>query len=372
MSNETDKGNGAGEQEEELVIIETDENDKPLQTAQEGPEGDDSDDKDDADDSDDEDDRVGHAEGEEEEHARRAGETDEERRERRRRENKAKRIRNQAAARSKDRIIEQYGQALLNMSEEIAQLKGQSVVYNVERLQQQLQQIAGQQREAKEVMASLVKAQDGEGVAEVTELQMQLREQHRHVTEQLNRAKVAAAKVKAGESAGDARGAGNHNKGTQADPPAPNPEIKSRAKEWARKNAWYNPQTGDKEEIALVRAIDGVLEEEGFDPATDEYWVELTERVKHRLPHHFRKQNGSRQNGDGQQRQNASGKSKGPAMTQVSQTGGRRPLGKTEVRISPERKKAMIAAGAWDDPVKRNRMLASYARYDKEHAPART
>lgn len=369
MSKESGNNGADKELEEELVIIETDDNGKPLPSAKDGAANDDPDDKDqddDADDPDHEDERVGHAEGEEDEHARRAGETDDEKRERRRRENKAKRIRNQAAARAKDRIITQYGQTLLTMSEEIAQLKGQSIVHDANRLQQQLQTIEGQQVEAKAVMAQLIKAQDGGGVADVTELQIQLREQHRYVTEQLNRTKVAAARVKAGE--GDGRGASNPNKGGQ---PEPNPEIKSRAKEWARKNSWYNPNTGDKEEAALVRAIDGVLEEEGFDPTTDEYWDELTERVKHRLPHHFKKP-AARSASDDTRRSSGARNSKGPQMTQASQTGGRRPLGRTEVRISPERKKAMIAAGAWDDPDKRNRMLASYARYDKDNAAARS
>jgi hypothetical protein len=41
---------------------------------------------------------------------------------------------------------------------------------------------------------------------------------------------------------------------------------------------------------------------------------------------------------------------------------------KRQIFVNPERKAAMIAAGAWDDPVKRKAMLKRYADYDKNPA----
>ena len=39
-----------------------------------------------------------------------------------------------------------------------------------------------------------------------------------------------------------------------------------------------------------------------------------------------------------------------------------------EVYVTPERKQAMIDAGAWEDPVKRARMLKAYQAYDRNSA----
>ena len=38
---------------------------------------------------------------------------------------------------------------------------------------------------------------------------------------------------------------------------------------------------------------------------------------------------------------------------------------KKEIYVTPERKQAMIDAGIWDDPVRRNQMLKAYASYDR-------
>lgn len=358
-NNNTDKN--PAEQEEEFVVVEVSDDGKPLNGAalegNEPPDGHDDDDHDD----DDQDERIGHAEGEEDDDATAAGETVEQRRERRRKQNKAKRIRSQAAARAKDRLLEQYGQQILNLNETVARLEGRSSAQDINQLQDQLQRIQAQQAEAKNVMADLVKAQDGAGVAEVTDLQIQLREQHRHVTEQINRAKVAAARAKQGGN-GDQQGGNGDRRPAQ---PVADPEVKRLAQAWARQNKWYDPFNGDREEINIVKGIDLALEEEGYDPRSEEYWSELTERVKRRLPERFQTRgtgNGEAKNGDR--------KGKGPKMTQVSQTGGRRPLGKTEVHVTPARKAAMQAAGAWDDPERRKRFLASYARYDAANPPA--
>ena len=41
---------------------------------------------------------------------------------------------------------------------------------------------------------------------------------------------------------------------------------------------------------------------------------------------------------------------------------------KREIYVTPERKQAMIEAGIWDDPVRRNQMLKAYQAYDKSSA----
>lgn len=371
MSKENTAAKPGEEQAEEFVVIEVDDKGVPLQEADAGGDDGGTDDDDDADGGDEGEERLGHGEDDDDD-ATRAGETVEERRERRRRDNRTKRIRNRTAAASKDRLIENQGRMLLNLQEQVAKLQGRTVQYDVSLLQTQLSQIEQQQSDAKAVLVKLSKAQDHEGIVEVTEVQLNLRDQHRQISEQLRRAKSQGGKSRA--EAGDGDAAGDERQPQRRGPPPPDPEVLRRAQLWTGKHSWAHPTQGDPEEVGIVRAIDHSLHQEGLDPRSDDYWAELTSRVKRRLPHHFKKaapngagNNGSRRvDGDNGDRRPAQG---GPRMATVSQSGGgSRPLGRNEVRVTPERKAAMQAAGKWEDPVLRNRQLAAYAKYDKEHA----
>lgn len=367
------------QEEEEFVVVEVDGSGKPIgqqeeqHEEQEEHDDEERDEDEDHEEQDEDEQRLGHAEGEQED------ETPEARRARRSREQKAKRVRNRVAAEAKDRLIQNQGRMLLDLQEQVAQLQGRSVQYDQNLLKSQLAQVEAQQADAKAVLAKLVKANDGEGVAEITELQMQLRDQHRQITEQLRRAKGGPKK---GQRATGDDETGEEGQQPQQQPqqqprrgPAPDPEVIRRAQDWAAKHKWGNPRTGDPEEVQIIRAIDHNLHQEGWDPRSDDYWAELTSRVKRRLPHHFKKPapNGEGNRGErrvsgdnGGNKRPAQG---GPRMAPASQSGGgSRPLGKNEVRVTPERKAAMIAAGKWDDPVKRNKQLAAYAKYDREQA----
>jgi hypothetical protein len=372
MSKEDTAGKPDGSQEEEFVIVEVDSAGKPIApTEAPGHDSEDDDDDLDAGDADDSDERVGHSEDDDPDVGARADETPEERRERRRRENRAKRVRNRVAAESKDRLIQNQGRMLLTLQEQVAQLQGRTVRYDTNLLQNQLQQIESQQSDAKAVLAKLSRAGDHEGIAEVVEVQMNLRDQHRQITEQLRRSKTSKRN---GQSEEGEEGEDRPAPRQQQRVPTPDPEVVRRAVNWAGKHAFADPQRGNKEEIEIVKAIDHNLHREGWDPKSDDYWAELTSRVKRRLPHHFKKAapNGDgRQNGGRRVQDDTGGRTAngGPRMAPASQSsGGSRPLGKNEVRVTPDRKKAMQDAGMWDDVKKRNRMLAQYAKYDREAA----
>jgi hypothetical protein len=115
-------------------------------------------------------------------------------------------------------------------------------------------------------------------------------------------------------------------------------------------NPWYDPRGGNEDSV-ITNAIDNRLVAEGYNPATVEYWEELTRRVSARI-----------NRGDEMEQQPAprkkapplgSGREHAPAST------------KREVYVTPERKQAMIEAGVWDDPVRRARMLKAYQAYDR-------
>ena len=98
----------------------------------------------------------------------------------------------------------------------------------------------------------------------------------------------------------------------QPQPKRPDPK----AEEWAVKNDWFG------EDEAMTYAAFGIhkklVEEQGFDPQSDDYYNELDRRVSEEFPHKFKEQN------------------RRPAQTVASasrQTTGR--SGKRQVRLTP-------------------------------------
>jgi hypothetical protein len=132
-------------------------------------------------------------------------------------------------------------------------------------------------------------------------------------------------------------------------PPQINPVVVNYARQWMQANPWYDPQGRDRDS-ALTKAIDNELAQEGYDPATREYWEELTARVADAL-------------GETSSTKPAQqSRKKAPPMGNSREHA---PVStKKEIYVTPERKQAMIEAGVWDDPVLRQRYLKAYQAYD--------
>ena len=197
---------------------------------------------------------------------------------------------------------------------------------NLGQIDQQIQQAINEVETAEKIIARAVEAGNGEDVAQA----MRYRDQAMSKAQQLNNYK--------------------HQQTQQVQAPR-QPQVASEithyAKEFMEENTWYDPQ-GKDEDSAVVQAIDNKLAEEGYDPRTEEYWDELHDRVKRRLPEKFkaaRKPTGGPVVG--------SGREHAPVST------------RKEIYISPERKSALQEAGVWDDPVLRQRYIKKYAEYDR-------
>lgn len=66
-------------------------------------------------------------------------------------------------------------------------------------------------------------------------------------------------------------------------PPAPTPDPKAEA--WAQKNEWFGT---DRMLTSATYAIHATLiEDEGFDPSSDEYYTEIDRRLRAEFPHKF-------------------------------------------------------------------------------------
>ena len=152
----------------------------------------------------------------------------------------------------------------------------------------------------------------------------------------------------------------------QAQPQTPVDErVMAHAQEFMEDNPWYDINGGN-EESSIVNAIDASLSKEGFDPTSDEYWDELTERAAKRLPEKFEdfvEEVGEQEKPTPVKKKRVarggpavgSGKEYAPAST------------RKEVYISPERKQAMMDHGVWEDAVLRQKYVKRYMEWDREN-----
>lgn len=133
------------------------------------------------------------------------------------------------------------------------------------------------------------------------------------------------------------------------------PRIQRQARAWMENNSWYDPNGKDADSrVALT--IDNQLTEEGFDPATGEYWEELDNRLQRYLPHRYTDeadvkpvQRKPRSVVTGSGRENATSSGKAGTFT-----------------LTPEQVRAMKDAGMWDDPEKRMKMIKRYAEVARQ------
>lgn len=129
-------------------------------------------------------------------------------------------------------------------------------------------------------------------------------------------------------------------------------EVQRQATSWLKNNKWYDPQARDTDS-KIAKLVDQDLAAEGWDPADPEYWDELDNRLSARLPHRYSAKGG------------ASTRRAGPtASSRVANSTGKTA---NTITLSKARVDAIKDAGAWDDPVKRSKMIKAYAQFDKEN-----
>ena len=214
----------------------------------------------------------------------------------------------------------------------MAAVEGNTLTQNAAGVQQQLQQALAEARQAEQIMARAIEAGNGEDAATALRIRDEAKERATQLSAYKDRFEAAAKEATA---------------------PRADPRVTNYAQQWLSANSWYDPQ-GRDEDSAITKAIDNALAREGWNPASEEYWHELTRRVANRI-------------GDGEAEAHARNtKRKAPP------TGSGReyapPSTKNEVVVTPERKQAMLDAGVWDDPVARKRYLKAYQDYDRNTA----
>jgi hypothetical protein len=255
------------------------------------------------------------------------------------------------------------------MDRRLAEVDQQQVGYGVVQLEGKIQEVTGLLRQMEQTERAALAANTPQGnidAAEARTLAAQARDQlrdlnstYRQVGEEIERRRQTQ---------------GQQTRPTQQAQTRLDPAIVDNFKEFHKDNPWYNPDVRVVDQDSMVvRAIEAAMAASGSDPRDPEHWDELEDRLVSALPHRY---NGQGQGGDnrGSARRDDSTSSNGRQQQQVATRRERPPVGngrdqgtggsRRTVRISPERKAAMVEAGTWDDPVERAKQIREYARWD--------
>lgn len=297
-------------------LTETDDDLIPVETPpEEQPEVDADDDADDEEDTSDE--RLGESEED----------NDDEVSSNRKRRQKRREVQKRAKERA-ERELNMLRQKVMELERRASQVEGHVATTNEQSLEQRLAQAKREVEMAEQVIAKATAAGNGNDVVQA----MRIRDAAIANAQQLEYARQQFEQAKGR--------------------PQVQPEVANYAKQWIEANPWYDPAGRDRDS-ALAKAIDNELAQEGFNPASREYWEELTSRVAEAF--------GTTAGNEAAAAPKAKRKSPPP-------TGGTREHApastKREIYVTPERKQAMIDAGVWDDPAARQRYLKAYRDYD--------
>jgi hypothetical protein len=304
------------------TLTENDENDDliPVETPPEEEAEDTT--PDDADDEDEEDERLGTSEDDSDEEISSSN-----RRRRQRRRDMQRKARDEAER--KIRLLEQQNAEMLRR---LAAVEGHAVNSNAQTIEERIAKNQREIAQAEHFIAKATEAGNGEDVVAA----MRIRDQAMSEAQQLLAAKERLAEAR-----------------RQATTPQVDPNVVNYAKEWMSANPWYDPQARDRDS-AVTKAIDAELAREGYNPASRDYWEELTARVAEAI------------GDDAPAQAPAEKKRRGPPTGNTRQHAPTST--KKEIYVTPERKQAMIEAGVWDDPTLRQRYLKAYQAYDASSA----
>tara|TARA_R110000868_G_scaffold398600_1_gene671858 strand:- start:3291 stop:4217 length:927 start_codon:yes stop_codon:yes gene_type:complete len=293
--------------EEELIVVETPPEDEKIAEAAET-----DDDEDDG-----EDDRLAVSEDDSDDDISNSN------RKRRHKRREVQRRAKEAAERQIDMLRRQN----VELMQRMAAIEGHTSQNVVQTLEQKLQQVRHEIAQAEHVIAKATEAGNGDDVVAA----MRLRDQAMAQAQQIEQVRQQAARPVV---------------------PKVDPQVVNYAKEWMQANPWYDPAGRDRDS-AVTKAIDTELARDGFNPSSREYWEELTARVADA----FGEDGSTAKTSEGRPRRKAP--PTGATREHAPQST------KREIYVTPERKAAMIDAGIWDDPARRNQMLKAYQAYDK-------
>lgn len=308
-------------QDDDLEIVEVEE--LPALGAEPAPKIDDSKDDRSDDDDDGEDERLGTSHEEDGDPDSPAGKKAERRRKRRE-------IGRRARER-KDQELEALRQQVQQLTQLTTQLHGTQHTSLITDTESRLNQAKYEVQQAEAIMAAALKAQNTEDFVAAQNLRDEARDRARDL--EARKGDLEAKKPEPYQQPVQ-----------QVDP-----RVVSYADQWIKANPWYDVN-GRDEDSRITKAIDDGLVREGYNPADQDYWLELTKRVAARI--------GDDTDDPPRRTQQPTGNSREHVPSST----------RKQVYVTAERKAAMIEAGVWDDPSKRAKFLKAYQDYDRNSA----
>lgn len=137
----------------------------------------------------------------------------------------------------------------------------------------------------------------------------------------------------------------------QATPQPLDQRLVNHATAWMTKNKWYDP-SGKDQDSRIALTLDQQMADEGWEPTTEQYWNELSNRVKKYLPH--------RAAGDKMNLRRPKSVVQGTKREATSSRG-------TGYKLSAERVQALKEAGLWDNPEQRSEAIKRFREFDKQN-----
>jgi len=143
--------------------------------------------------------------------------------------------------------------------------------------------IAAEEKSAEEALKQAVRSADPDATVSAQSRLTEIQVQKSKLEEAKRVSEARAQQQKAAQQ--------QQQQQQQQQPPQQQIQRDPRAEEWARKNKWFSMAQTPQRDVAMTgaaRAIHEVLvEEEGFDPTSDEYYDEIDLRIRDMFPDNF-------------------------------------------------------------------------------------
>lgn len=148
--------------------------------------------------------------------------------------------------------------------------------------------------------------------------------------------------------------------------------VVSHATDWAKRNPWFKKDSNGNaadEESEIAMALSARLVKEGFDPKSEEFWDELSERAQKRLPHVAA--DGSDEDDDDDFADEDKPAVQAPRKRAAPPVGGGANRGDVKGRVAVQVSTAFIDElkknGLWEDKATRDSMIHEHLKWKKEN-----
>lgn len=246
-------------------------------------------------------------------------------REARRARRKAKKEYIKRTQQEKDERLAAQDREIQQLRERMAMMEQKSQLADIARIEKAIQDEEARLNYAKVKMKEATDQSDGQALVRAQEIFLETKDKLEKLKNYKSQAEVRSNEEEA------------------------NPVVKRQAERWMDKNPWYDPE-GTDPKSRRAKQIDSQLAKEGWNPATRDYWDELTARLQEEEQDAYTDTTSE------------TPRKRGPKSVV---TGSERETGggasRNTFTLTPAQVRAMKEAGFWDDPNLRKKMAKRYA-----------